>query len=269
MTQHAMSALEAAQKILDQDPPREAVKRKQGNKYLEIGDCKAVMKDAFGLSYSNGVQLVRLEVYAEEVVNKRSGEVKQVWSAWAIAHARIQIGQAGCFREGLGGGEASNQPTQSKAATLAAKAAGSDAFKRAGYGLGKRLGLGFRLDDDVEYGNDEAALAVDFSAAPDQRVGPSCETGPALEVDMIPFGMVGGILSVDRDLLDELASVPDADPVTYPVQVETHQTGARAVGADEAKATWRQLGVELRKGVKISGQQARQFLQVIAARKAA
>lgn len=271
-----------ALKILNEDPPEEALKRtrKGGGVafYLEVGDTKAVMKDAFELAYSSTAQVTHLEVYDDPKFDKRTGEVAhEGWGAYAVAHCRVTIGYPGnpvSVREDVGTCEAQHQKSRGLAVALAAKGAQSDAFKRAVNSLGKRLGLGLRLDPRVDYervdgdddrlrGDDESAsdLSVNFKDAPagDQRQQAARETAEAM-AETLSFYEASQRLGLDEQTLTDLNEWPERDPLTRDVLVAVDKAARQAVGKDQVARLWGELGVELRRGAVVTGEQAGQFV---------
>lgn len=249
--------------LLNADPPRGAVKRNgKGKKYLPIGDVKEVMRQAFGLRYSDATQLHAFD--ATNTVDQRTGEiVPGRWDAFAIAQVVVTIGLGSgvCARSGLGVCDAQNATSKGAALDVAVKGAESDAFKRATFGLGKRLGLGLRLDVSVDYETAAEAPA------------PSCKSGPALEQATAPKALPSYAEALERAerrgldhaLLEELGDWPAADPLPRPHLIELHKGAVRAAGADRVAAVWHLCGVELKKGTQVNGETARLFVQQLAA----
>jgi DNA recombination protein Rad52 len=134
-------------------------------------------------------------------------------------------------------------------------------------------------------------LAADFTGAPDQRK-PIPEGDPTLraarwllEFTLDPIvtaalksgarpgtegELLKGCLPTDAtreelaalkplhpDALEDLATWPAGDPLTRPLLLEVHNASLEALGEEEVMRLWRELGVELRRGVEVSGYQAR------------
>lgn len=289
---------EKALELLAQDPPREAINRSpKGDKYLKIGDVRAVMGKAFGLSYSSRISFVRLEVTEQPDVDKRTGEIKEMrWGAYAVAHCEVAIGAPGmpaCVRSDVGTGDAQRAKSPGDAVGVATKGAASDAFKRACYSLGKRVGLGLRLDKRVDYEEAPAAEGVDEHSGADYlrsdpeavvaeaRWGLSAELSEPARVaiasgehpgmgdgaELLPGDPGPGELlgiKLAHEALDELAQWPAGDPLDRPLLREIYSAAAEAAGDEETRRIFSELGVELREGAFVSGYAARLFVAAAA-----
>lgn len=62
-----------------------------------------------------------------------------------------------------------------------------------------------------------------------------------------------------EDLAD-LERWPPKDPLTRPLLPDVHRAAVEAIGDEEARALWRELGVELRRGAEVTGYVARLFV---------
>ena len=257
--------------ILGLDPHKGAVKRDpQGNKYLEVGYVKAIMQQAFGLAYSSESKLIQVELYPDK---NRRGE--DCWSAWATAHARVTIGGC-CVREGIGVGDAQNLPGRAAAVNVAAKGAESDAYKRACFGLGNRVGLGLRpgsaeaiapaasLETSLAGLSDRIEASEAAAEAEDERAAIQASEMSRLKATLAWADVPAALPGAPTWFLEDLTQLPEYHELLRPEMVYLWKIGVEAIGRTELEALFALLGFTVGKGLKITAGSARIILQLIA-----
>lgn len=188
------------------------------------------------------------------------------------------------------------QRTRGDAIQFTEKSAVTDALKRAASALGNCMGLALRFtrrdrrerglvakpeDDQPQQRAAQAEQAKEVPIGEEPMVGTARwllegVLDPVVREELKGGGYPGrtselivdrlpadpgeselGLDGLDRGVLEELAATPPGQPLHRMLLNDVHSAVGAALGQGEAKRLWGELGVELKRGARVTGYQAR------------